>query len=74
MASSRIEDRWVIQSPNGLVGIVVHDRAGWVFFAAESSIWDLNGKIFGTVQDAEKAVRNSLRGRSISTAAKPNAL
>ena len=73
MALAGIEDRWVIKAADNLVGIVVHDGIGWVFFAAASNAWALNGKTFESVQDVERAVREHTGARSISTAARPNA-
>lgn len=73
MSASPIEDRWVIKAAGRLVGIVVYAERGWVFFAAASGVWDLNGRIFEDVRDAEKAVQQHLAGQLISTAAKPNA-
>lgn len=74
MSLAGIEDRWIIKAADELVGIVVYDTPGWVFFAATSSVWNLNGKIFEHVQDAEQAVRKHLRGRPISTSVRPNTI
>lgn len=57
-------NRCLIESSGRPLGIVVHEGAGWIFHAAAPGVWNLDGRIFETVRDAEIAVKNLLREES----------
>jgi hypothetical protein len=50
-----MSDRYVIEVGSQQVGIVVRDPDGYRFFAASQPFHQLEGRLFRTARDAERA-------------------
>jgi len=50
-----MSDRYIIEVGSQQAGIVVRDPEGYRFFAASQIFFQLEGRVFGTVRDAERA-------------------
>ena len=50
-----MSDRYIIEVGSQQVGIVVRDPEGYRFFAASQIFFQLEGRVFRTVRDAERA-------------------
>jgi len=50
-----MSDRYIIEIGSQQAGIVVRDPEGYRFFAASQIFFQLDGRVFRTVRDAERA-------------------
>lgn len=50
-----MSDSFIIEVSSQAAGIVVRDSAGYRFFAASQPFFPLEGRIFRTARDAERA-------------------
>jgi hypothetical protein len=50
-----MSDRYIIEVGSQQAGIVVRDPEGFRFFAASQIFFQLEGRVFRTVRDAERA-------------------
>ena len=50
-----MSDRYIIEIGSQQAGIVVRDPEGFRFFAASQLFFQLEGRLFRTVRDAERA-------------------
>jgi hypothetical protein len=50
-----MSDSFIIEVSSEAAGIVVRDSAGYRFFAASRPFYRLDGQVFRTVRDAERA-------------------
>ena len=53
--TTRKADRYIIEVGTRTAGIVVRDRTGYRFFAAEPKFFALEGQVFRRPRDAERA-------------------
>ena len=52
-----MSDTYIIEIGSEAVGIVIHDRGGFRFFAATHRFNPLEGQLFRNARDAERAAR-----------------
>lgn len=57
-------DAYVIETAGETAGIVVREKRGVRFFAAEAAFYPLDGKTFDSVNAAHRAVGDLRRGRA----------
>jgi len=50
-----MSDRYIIEIGSQQAGIVVRDSEGYRFFAASQIFFQLEGRVFRSVRDAERA-------------------
>ncbi len=55
-----MSDRYIIEIGSQQAGIVVRDLEGYRFFAASQIFFQLEGRVFRTVRDAERAAARLL--------------
>ena len=55
-----MSDRYVIEVGSKQAGIVVRDPGGFRFFAASQIFYQLEGRLFRTARDAERAAARLL--------------
>jgi hypothetical protein len=63
-----MSDTYIIEVSSEAAGIVVRDRAGFRFFAASDRFNALEGRLFKTARDAERAARQYLRQGDLEAA------
>lgn len=63
-----MSDRYIIEVGTLTAGIVVRDKAGFRFFAAEPKFFALEGQVFRTPKAAEKAATRCAEERSLQAA------
>ena len=56
-----MSDRYIIEIGSQQAGIVVRDPDGYRFFAASQIFFQLEGRVFRTVRDAERAAARLLQ-------------
>jgi hypothetical protein len=57
-----MSDTYIIEVSSQAAGIVVRDRGGFRFFAASHHFNALEGQIFRSAREAERAARQILNG------------
>ena len=57
-----MSDTYIIEVSSQAAGIVVRDRGGYRFFAATHRFNALEGQVFRTAREAERAARRLLNG------------
>ncbi len=65
---TQMSDTYIIEVSSQDAGIVVKDRAGYRFFSASDRFNVLEGRIFRSARDAERAARACLSGRTADAA------
>ena len=55
-----MSDRYIIEVESQAAGIVVRNPEGFRFFAASSQFHSLEGRLFASARDAERAARRLL--------------
>ena len=55
-----MSDRYIIEVGSQQAGIVVRDPGGFRFFAAAQIFFELEGRLFRTARDAERAAARLL--------------
>jgi hypothetical protein len=50
-----MSDTYIIEVSSGAAGIVVRERLGYRFFAAAAPYFRLDGRLFRSARDAERA-------------------
>jgi hypothetical protein len=60
-----MSDTYIIEVSSEAAGIVVRDKAGFRFFAATRRFNPLDGRIFKSARDAERAATRFLAGRPV---------
>lgn len=64
-----MSDTYIIEVSSEAAGIVVRDKSGFRFFAASHRFNPLEGRVFRSARDAERAATRFLAGRLEPTAA-----
>jgi hypothetical protein len=57
-----MSDSYIIEVSSQAAGIVVRDRLGYRFFAAAQPYFRLEGRLFRSTRDAERAVMQLANG------------
>ena len=57
-----MSDSYIIEVSSQAVGIVVRDAAGYRFFAASQPFYRLDGRLFRSARDAERAAAQLANG------------
>ena len=61
MATTKTEDRYLIEREGRPLGMVVAEPHGYVVYACAKQIWPLDRKAFQSFQDAEKRITQCAR-------------
>ena len=64
-----MSDSYIIEVRSQAAGIVVRERSGFCFFAASRRFSALEGRLFRSVRDAERAAIQFAAGRGSPVAA-----
>jgi len=64
-----MSDTYIIEVSSEAAGIVVREKSGFRFFAATHRFNPLEGRIFRTARDAERAATKFLAGGGLEPAA-----
>lgn len=59
-----MSDSYIIEVSSEAAGIVVRDKSGFRFFAATHRFNPLDGRVFRSAREAERAATQVLAGRS----------
>lgn len=59
-----MSDTYIIEVSSEAAGIVVRDKSGFQFFAATRRFNPLDGRIFKSAREAERAATRVLAGRN----------
>jgi hypothetical protein len=62
-----MSDSYIIEVSSEAAGIVVRDKSGFRFFAATHRFNPLDGRVFKSAREAERAASQVLAGRSAPT-------